>query len=102
MLENGLVRAAINLHTAMANTFLIYGQRLPGELITRYAVEQDVQPILAAATTRQSRSSPKASSGVSRFSLDETDRLDLAPNRSTRSFTAGHSADFKADGRGMP
>jgi len=64
----------------MTNTFLIYGANgYTGELITRYAVEQDLKPILAGRNAIKVEELAKKHHLEYRvLSLDETDRLDAA------------------------
>ena len=64
----------------MNNTFLIYGANgYTGELITRYAVERGMKPILAGRNAIKVEELAKKHHLEYRvFSLDETDRLDTA------------------------
>src|SRR5260221_12271779 len=64
----------------MANTFLIYGANgYTGELITRFAVERGLNPILAGRSAIKIEELAKKHHLEYRvFSLDETDRLDAA------------------------
>jgi len=64
----------------MANTFLIYGANgYTGELITRFAVERGMTPILAGRNAIAVEELAKKHHLEYRvFSLDETDRLDAA------------------------
>jgi len=64
----------------MANTFLIYGANgYTGELITRFAVERGLEPILAGRNAIAIEQLAKKHHLEYRvFSLDETDRLDAA------------------------
>jgi short subunit dehydrogenase-like uncharacterized protein len=66
----------------MANTFLIYGANgYTGELITRYAVERGMKPILAGRNaTKVEELAKKHHLEYRVFSLDEKDRLDAALN----------------------
>lgn len=64
----------------MANTFLIYGANgYTGELITRFAVERGMKPILAGRKAIAIEElAKKHHLEYHVFSLDETDRLDAA------------------------
>lgn len=64
----------------MAGTFLIYGANgYTGELITRFAAERDLKPILAGRNAIKIEELAKKHHLEYRvFSLDETDRLDAA------------------------
>ena len=66
----------------MNNTFLIYGANgYTGELITRYAVEQGLKPILVGRNAIKIEELAKKNHLEYRvFSLDETGRLDAALN----------------------
>ena len=66
----------------MPNTFLIYGANgYTGELITRFAVERGMKPILAGRNAIAIEALAKKHHLEYRvFSLDETDRLDAALN----------------------
>lgn len=64
----------------MPNTFLLYGANgYTGELITRYAVEQGMKPILAGRSAiKVEELAKKHHLDYRVFSLDETPRLDAA------------------------
>lgn len=64
----------------MPNNFLIYGANgYTGELITRYAVERGMKPILAGRSAIAIEELAKKHHLEYRvFALDETDRLDAA------------------------
>src|SRR5258706_11746516 len=64
----------------MPNTFLIYGANgYTGELITRFAAEKGLKPILAGRNAIKVEELAKKHHLEYRvFSLDETDRLDAA------------------------
>ena len=64
----------------MSKTFLIYGANgYTGELITRFAAEKGLKPILAGRSAiKVEELAKKHHLGYRIFSLDETDRLDAA------------------------
>lgn len=64
----------------MPNSFLIYGANgYTGELITRYAVERGMRPVLAGRNEGKIRELAERRGLESRvFSLDEADKLDAA------------------------
>ena len=68
--------------TNMANTFLIYGANgYTGELITRFAAERGLKPILAGRNeSKVSELAAKYGFEYRVFSLDETAKLDAALN----------------------
>src|SRR5690606_13206469 len=66
----------------MSDNFLIYGANgYTGELITRFAVERGLRPIVAGRTEAAIKALADAHGLEYRiFSLDETDKLDAALN----------------------
>ncbi len=90
----------------MAGTFLIYGANgYTGELITRFAVERGMKPVLAGRNAIQIEALAKKHHLEYRvFSLEETGRLDAALQEVRYGYALGRPilTYVKADGRGLP